>query len=135
MTLEDKLRAAKTDGEFCDILNKANGVKTAHYKLKFSPREQPKAYKKYWLFNGTQDVGWVLFLDGHIPHVLICAKSHKIDKYALAVVVREIDPESWGEYFLVTELVTFEDLKDKEFLANYEKELEKNTEKEVKKLE
>jgi hypothetical protein len=128
MTLEDKLRAAKTNGEFADILNKANGVKTVHYSIK--PNKYYKEEKTEWdtkyIFNGTQQIGWVMFSGERIPFVVITAKRHTLDKHALAVAIKELVPDSWGEYlYFNKEHVRFDDLQDKEFLANMDKEFEK----------
>lgn len=119
-SLEEKLGATKTDGEFCDILNKANGVKVAHYKLKKTEWEACM-YQEYRILNGSQNIGWLLLWKDRLPFVHITAKAHKIDKYLLAKLVKEIEPDSWGEYFLINELVRFEDLVDKEYMAKLEK--------------
>jgi hypothetical protein len=91
------------------------------YKLK-KDGFKDTLYQEYRLYNGTQDVGWMLLWKGRLPFVHITAKAHKIDKYAIAKAVKELEPDSWGEYFLIGELVHFEDFYDKEFLKKFDEE-------------
>jgi hypothetical protein len=94
----------------------------------------------YKILNGTQHVGWVLISSKkaqRLPVVNITSEHHKLDRHALAVAIKNIDPDSWGQYFLASELVTFEDLEDKEFLKKMEmneigERLTVNSEKTVK---
>lgn len=91
------------------------------YKLKEKPEMEVK-YKEYRILSGTQDVGWLLIWKGRLPFIHITAKAHKIDKYALAKMVKELEPDSWGEYLLISELITFEEFYDKEFLKKFNEE-------------
>jgi hypothetical protein len=78
----------------------------------------------YKILNGTQTIGWILISSKaahRIPVVNITSDNHKLDRHALAVVIKNLDPDSWGQYLLASELVTFEDLEDKEFLKKMER--------------
>jgi hypothetical protein len=85
------------------------------YKIR--PREgyKPQTYDQFEILNGTQFIGWLMKSRTNcIPILYITAQDHKIDKHALAVEVKKVDPNSWGAFFLVTEYVTFEDLEEPE---------------------
>lgn len=85
------------------------------YKIRPRDGYKPHTFDEFEILNGTQTIGWLMkSRTDHIPILYIFAQDHEIDKHALAVEVKRIDPDSWGEFFLITEYVTFEDLEEPE---------------------
>lgn len=81
------------------------------YKIRKDNVSNEGTYQRHDIYNGKQCIGWLMVSDNdYVPLLMVTAKNHNLDRHALAVEVKKIDPNSWGSFFLVTELVSFEDL-------------------------